>query len=442
MPPEPSLTIRPGAGQWRMLVRRNDSPEAARFRRELGLPTDRAVIMTGHQAEFWHPGILAKYLAADAAAGAIGAAAWLVVDQDRAETTELRYPGREGGAGDGSALTLRTAVVGERGLAGVVDAAPGVRQGLEAVSSALARHAGGPTLARRVAAALGDLMAPLLSQPSPPTVFATGLCGAGLFSELVGRMKADPESCVRAYNAAVARHPTAGIRPLVLDDVQYRYELPLWHLPPGGPRAHVYAEMLDAVPVDRLAPKALFMTGLMRLAGCDLFIHGTGGGGGDEGHEGYDAVTQDWLTHWLSILPEALAPIATVTATVYLPLDTPPPPTAGEVARARWMAHSARHNPGCVGDGEGEERKRALVAAIDAADSADRARLFRGLHEFLEGYRGRHAAELGALDRLAAAAAARAGEPDLRTVRTWPFALYPAGVLGGLRDRIAAEFGS
>ena len=34
------------------------------------------------------------------------------------------------------------------------------------------------------------------------------------------------------------------------------------------------------------------MTGLMRLAGCDLFIHGTGGGA-------YDLVTEEWLGSWM-----------------------------------------------------------------------------------------------------------------------------------------------
>ncbi len=40
--------------------------------------------MTGHQSGFWHPGILSKYIAADAVASAIdGASAAVVVDHDR-----------------------------------------------------------------------------------------------------------------------------------------------------------------------------------------------------------------------------------------------------------------------------------------------------------------------------------------------------------------------
>lgn len=426
------LTIRPDPARWRALLRRNTTPRAAAFRQQLRLPTDRPIIMTGHQAEFWHPGILAKYLAADAAAATLRAApAWLVVDQDRADSTDLHYPTRDGRIGT---LTARAGAPTPQPPA---PPDPAAAPGLAAIGDALSRHADQPTLARRVSAALTDLLHPLLTHPSPSTIFATELSATTLFAELVARMRDDPESCVRAYNAAAAAHPTSGIRPLVHDDLQYRYELPLWHLPPGGPRARVYAEMLDTVPVRELAPKALFMTGLVRLAGCDLFIHGTGGGG-DGGHEGYDLVTEDWLSAWLSIPRADLAPIATVTATLYLHTDAPPPPTPAQVARALWTAHHARHTPGAIGDSEGDRRKRDLVAAIAAADGPERRRRYRQLHTFLDSYRARHADALARLDQAAAAAAARASDPDLRTVRTWPFPLYPDRDLKDLRARIAA----
>lgn len=431
--PDP-LTIRPDPARWRDLLRHNTTPAAATFRQQLRLPTDRPIIMTGHQAEFWHPGILAKYLAADAAAAALHASpAWLVVDQDRADSTDLHYPTRDGRI---ATLTARAGAPVPQ-LPSPPD--PAAAPGLAAIGDALARHADQPTLARRVSAAITDLLHPLLSQPGPPTVFATELSATSLFAQLVARMRDDPESCVRAYNAAAAAHPTSGIRPLVLDDVQYRYELPLWHLPPAGPRARVYAEMLDTVPTRELAPKALFMTGLVRLAGCDLFIHGTGGGG-DGGHEGYDLVTEDWLSAWLSIPRADLAPIVTVTATLYLRTDAPPPPTHAQVARALWTAHHARHNPGSIGEAEADRRKRDLVAAIAADHGPERRRHYRQLHAFLDRYRGQRRDELAHLDRTAAAAAARASDPDLRTVRTWPFPLYPGRDLTDLRARIAAAF--
>ena len=46
------------------LLSHNDSAEARAFREQLGLPTDRPIVMSGHQAQIWHPGILSKYLAA------------------------------------------------------------------------------------------------------------------------------------------------------------------------------------------------------------------------------------------------------------------------------------------------------------------------------------------------------------------------------------------
>src|SRR5205823_2691827 len=147
--------------------------------------------------------------------------------------------------------------------------------------------------------------------------------------------------------AAVAWHPTVGIRPLLADEVQDRWELPLWWLPPGREREHVYAEDLGRIPIAELAPKALMMTGLMRLAGCDLFIHGLGAAGLVEPGrvvEGYDVITGEWLAAWLG--PEAsIAPIVMVTASFLLPLLDRPLPTLHDSARATWLAHHARHDP-------------------------------------------------------------------------------------------------
>lgn len=440
-PAPESLTIRPAAADWRDLVHRNASPDAALIRRELGLATDRLIIMTGHQAEFWHPGILAKYLATDAASVALNAQpAWLVVDQDRAESANLRYPTRTNGR-----LSIGTATVRERSVSttnGSIEA--GIQQRRDAALAALQSHTSGP-LPRRIAATLADLMSPLLSLPAP-TLFATDLNRTTLFQSLVENMRRDPEACILAYNAAARLHPSAGIRPLIADDIQDRWELPLWHLPPGKPRTHVYAEM--TVPVSELAPKALFMTGLMRLAACDLFIHGTGGGGGggndDDSHDGYDLITEEWLERWLGVPRARLAPMAVVTATRYLPLSTEPPPSPADVARAIVKAHRARHSPELLGDHAGAIRKQALVHEIAAAPhhSHQRADLFREMHRILEAIRRAHASALDELDHTADQLKARLSERNIAFDRTWPFALYPQSTLRELRDRIYAEFNS
>src|SRR6185295_16354495 len=114
----------------------------------------------------------------------------------------------------------------------------------------------------------------------------------GVFSELLDRMRADRAACTLAYNRAVARHPSAHVRPLI--EEPGRTELPLWRMPDqqGRPRLPVFASDLPGLDPSRLAPRALLMTALVRLEACYLFIHGTGGGQ-------YDRITEAWLSGWL-----------------------------------------------------------------------------------------------------------------------------------------------
>ncbi len=437
-PPPESLTIRPPAAAWRSLVRHNTTPDAVLIRRELGLATDRPIIMTGHQAEFWHPGILAKYLAADAASIALNAQpAWLVVDQDRAESTTLRFPTQTN-----NQLTAATATITAQKVQAPPTTLADIQPHLQHLITTYQQQPAAP-LPQRIAATLAALMRPYLSEPAP-TLFATELWRTTLFQTLITKMQQDPEACITAYNAAARNHPSAGIRPLIADDIQDRWELPLWHLPPGKKRTHVYAEMLSSVPISELAPKALFMTGLMRLAACDLFIHGTGGGGagGEESHEGYDLITEEWLKQWLGAA--RLAPMAVVTATRYLPLSTQPPPSADQVARADAAAHRARHSPELLGDHAGEVRKQSLVHAIAAAPrhSHLRADTFHEMHRLLDTVRRTHASALEELDQAAEHLKARWAERDIVFNRTWPFALYPAESLHSLGSQIHNEFGN
>jgi hypothetical protein len=251
-------------------------------------------------------------------------------------------------------------------------------------------------------------------------------------------MAREPERCIGAYNAAAAAHASAHIRPLVADPVQDRWELPLWRLGTGGERHHVFAEDLPAIPLDRLAPKALLMTGLLRLAGCDLFIHGTGGGGVDEEHGGYDRITEDWLRAWLGADASGPAPVTVATATLTLPLDVAPPPSRADVAHAVWLAHHARHNPLALGDAAHEEQRCASLGRLNAAEPHERPRFFRELHEVLDRYRLSRASGLDELARAAATLRARLGDAAILADRTWAFPLYPREQLETLRDRVHA----
>lgn len=454
-----SLTIRPEPAVWRDHVARatTASPERRRFHEQLGLPTDRPLVLTGHQAEFWHPGILAKYLAADAAAAALGAhAAWLVVDQDLSEADSARYPARRN---DDRLVAARLDLASEAPLApdlpaaarppldvpelrfpdGAPPAAAYVRDGLERIAAALRDHAHAPNLGRQVAGALADLLEPLAGRA--PTIFATDLHRTDLFAELVDRMDREPERCIAAYNAAARAHPGAGIRPLHADDVNVRYELPLWRIEPGKPRRRVYAEDLPSIPREQLAPRALFMTGLLRLAGCDLFIHGTGGGGADETKGGYDAVTDDWLRAWLGRAD--LAPVTVVTATRLLPLDAEPIPTDDEIRRADWTAHHARHDPAILGDPAAAAEKRRLVERIRHLKyHGDPAPTYAAMHALLQRARAEHAPRLAELQRHADRLRARRHDAAVLADRTWPFPLYPRESLLTLRNEVRAAFGA
>lgn len=435
------LVVRPAGAAWGGLLHRNDSERARRFRRELGLPGERALIMTGHQAEFWHPGILAKYLAVDAGARRLGAdAAWITVDQDVRASVGVRYPARDA---EGQLVVRSEEYTAGGGRALVASphdrVEPFVAAGLRRIEEAMAGERG--ELARRVAGALKALMKPLLGEAREvASIFATELARTSLFREMVERMRREPERVCAAYNAAAARHPAAGIRPLLANDVQEMYELPLWHIT-GGERRRVYAEMLDGLRREELAPRALLMTALLRMAGCDLFVHGTGGGGEGEG-DGYDRVMEEWLAEWLGVGSEDLAPIAVVTATCRLPLEAEALPGGEEVGRAVWLAHHARHDPGVFGDLAPAEEKRKLAAAIAAAErgGAERAELFDRMQGMLEAYREERRGELAGLMERAERARRRAAEEGILMDRKWAFALYPEEVLERLRQRVESSF--
>lgn len=449
-------TLRPDPTSWAGLLRRHFAgigPPHRTLRVQLGLPTDRPIVMAGHQAVLWHPGILAKYLAADALARRVGgSAAWLVVDQDTDDPFAVRYPtrtadGRLGvattpsrGTGAGHVRAVPDAPIGQQ-RPGVID--PGdpsappaidcVRDGLARIAGALGAYAEETSGARQVAGALGDLLEPLI--PRSPTVFATGLAGTDLFAHLLSRMQEDPRACAYAYNGAVDRHPDAGLRPLVFDDANTRYELPLWRLEPGKPRRRVMADDVHGGRPTELAPKALLMTGLLRAGACDLFIHGTGG-------ELYDRATEDWLSAWA---PEmALCPGAVATATLHLPLLGPGTPTAPQIARARWLAHRARHDPGLLNDQAAGMHKRELVASISAQPrhSPERLRLYHAMHEGLGRAREMHAADLERLARDAERLTGLAADAAIAADRTWAFPLYPPEVLSRLRDAVRAAVGA
>ncbi len=452
-----SVTFDPPASGWRCRPL-PVAVEAVAFRGQLGLPTDRPIVMSGHQSAIWHAGIAAKVFALEAAAERFGAgSAWVVVDQDVGEAGRVAYPVRRRGA-DGQAPLARAAVemlpAEPRGLVTGRQAAgrarpveleqgvlPAAAVGLAAIAGALDRHAAAESRAMQVTRAALDLLRGSDRNPAgsardepraPVLVSALALAHTDLFARFIETMRRDPAGCVARYNEAVARHPEARLRAL-RSSSRAGAELPLWVITAGGTREPAHEADLSAysgVPVagsSVLAPRALTMTAMLRWGGCDLFIHGLGGG-----H--YDPVMEEWLATWLG--GRDLARAVVVSATRLMPLVEDPPPTPELVARARWAAHHARHNPA---SGEAIARKREMASAIRRASGPERSRLFRAMHEWLAEQRRSRAAELAGLEGRAAEVALHADLSAIVFDRTWAFPLLPESARESLRSEVRAR---
>jgi len=458
--------IVPDAQRWRSLA---DAParseQAVRFRRELGLATDRPIVMTGHQAELWHPGIMAKYFAGDEFATTHGwGVAWLVVDQDINAPGQIRYPVRHSAAAGGRTLHVETWPALASGTSGDVPTgrcpavmpsalptlesgetfgATGVHEGLRAIHAALTRHVGSTSAAEQVGRATAELLSSYLRAPAT-SIMSLAMNQTSVFADLVEKIRRDPEGCIRSYNVSVAALPNERVQTL------REGELPLWKVgqEPGSARRKVRSDEIATLAVERLAPRALLMTGLLRMVGCDLFIHGTGGGGGGRGgggggggvasetHAGYDRITERWLGEWLGA---KLAPSVVITATMRLRIAHDGP-SADELRRRQWTAHRAMHDPAVMGDSAAADQKRAFVDRIDRVrrEGGEATALYKQMHAFLQKVRATHADSLRDLEQAAAGAAERLGDAEIAADRTWAFPLYERSQIAELRAAVGA----
>ena len=300
---------------------------------------------------------------------------------------------------------------------------------------------------------------------APLTIAYTSKLGqTDAFVMLVNHLGRTAAQAIPQYNSAIAAHPAAG-RPLLADAKAGRYELPLWSIDPvSGLRKRLFATgtgggggtetAVSAGLPQQMAPRALLLTTLIRLLGCELFIHGTGGGSTlasaqhPAGLPGYDAAAELWARRWLG---EALAPTAVVTADLHLPLAGTltanlPASLAADlspraVAHARWVARSARFDPLAVSDRAAAAAKAAILAEIRAAPTrAERKAAFLRLHEHLTTYRARHADLFSRLDTHATTLAHAAAAAAITTDRTWPFPLHTPDTLAALWSSLRSSF--
>ncbi len=446
-------------------------------RSELGLPVDRTIIATGHQPTFWHPGILAKYIAVDSLAKReLGGVATLnvIVDQDVVEPGVLEIPLRRT---DGSLGTRQFdfAPASSKASRGVpaccgsafdpmepqidrLDLLPCVRDGVNRIWQALRRAWDQPTAAAQVGAALSDLMRECAEIEEIPARMASTLMSTSLARGLLGAMRDDPRRCAEAYNRAAASEPEARIAALLVRDDYV--ELPLWRvrddgLGNRGERIRAYDSDIEAAsetiasqskiqnPKSRitLLPRALFMTALIRLAVADLFIHGKGGAM-------YDRAMERWMRDWLGV---DVSPMAVVSATLRLPLMSENDLAlvqAGGIERESGRYRAMFHDPESSETGMGQWRgkgdrpgpiKRELLERVNRLlrNSAERRAAFAGMHQRLSEMRIERAAVIQPAMRHTDRLASLARDAAIANRRDWAFPLYPNELLQVLRRETA-----
>ncbi|MEM9346616.1 MAG: hypothetical protein AAGB26_08360 [Planctomycetota bacterium] len=450
MPDLPStrLHIDPPMDQWQVIPRNGRTT-----------PT----IATGHQPTLWHPGILAKDLAAIAVARHLdGSALHIVVDYDTLGPPILDLPAIDGSRlradryALGAPSSTMTRPANSLPAIDIDEAAHRLRQwsamhvpesvaaGLTLIADAYqeAGHSR-PNQAAQTTAVIDAMRRPLVGDLSIRNASTI------VTQHFVDRLLDSPVACATAYNRAALTYPEAGIRPLYVgrDSV----ELPLWAQHTSD-RTPVFADLGDSKPelftqgqdldisrpdaLQHLRPRAITLSAIMRSEHCDLFIHGTGGGV-------YDRVTERWWQDWTG---EGLAPKAVVSADVYLPFDVPVA-TRTEYEHAQWYAHHLPHNIDryiqASNEAEAaliEEKRRVLDQMNDDRDHRRRAKAFQRIHAINAELRQQHGAMHDAANQQAEEARIGIGNAAVAMRRDWCFALYPDQVLQDLADQIRSCF--
>lgn len=392
-------------------------------REELGL-TAEVICGTGHQAEWWHPGIVAKFAWAARRSQelGLGAPAWLIVDTDVRDPLAMRVPVREDGA-----LQARMLRIGARRAQGTVACAraaalpddcgavaarcepPCAADGLRAAWDAAARHADAGDAAEQVTLAQRDLL-PALG-PCGGMVRTSRMLACSLGRAIAERAATDPDACARAFNDAVALVPRVA-RPLAHANAGGT-ELPFWTDAGDGTRRAVTAASLrdalrDGAP---LWPRAFLTSALARTVLCDRFVHGLGG-------EVYERATEAFARAFLGA---ELPPFDVATATVRLPFapEAGPAPLTEAERRQRWFDPDAQGPAPSAAKHAHLERLASL-----ARGSAERRDAWRAMHADLSAARARRHDEFHALAQRASADRARAAEAALRNDRTWAAVLH------------------
>ena len=376
----------------------------AESRAALGLPADRFVVMTGHQAGIWHAGIAEKFIVgARLAAERGGVLVHVVVDHDLNDASLVAFPAlvqgklarlaleRSPRIGTGAPNALRKPVRTMRPER-AHEVPAGIEQAIAAIERAIASERTRENLALQMAHAANALLSPRARVDH--TIAATALAAL----PFAQAMRAHFPSLRASYNDAVRGER---IGPLG------ECELPFWKLD----RARMSRmPLLEGDSAGLIAPRALTLTAIARLLLCDIFIHGTGGAR-------YDLAMERWIGAALGEdARTALAPMQVATATRHAPLGefVPPFDPGATPAALRALEQDPFGDEGAT--------KRALLARITGSRAQKRAAFVAMRRRVVEA-RAARAAETDALRARIAANREAIAAHALATDRTWPFPL-------------------
>jgi hypothetical protein len=401
-------------GKLRALARREAIERARDFSARIGVAigevSDEPALLavTGHQPEFYHPGVWIKDFLLQRFADETGAAALdLVVDSDGFDALEIHAP----------CLKPEVRVCRAYLAVGTTDGCYGCTPVPSAEDIETFCEAGSEHLATLTAPAIGHHFArfcrclrdavPTAANVAELVTFArrryeaaagtdylevpvSSMSRSRAFATFVAHIALDATAFADAYNAALGayRERTAtrnAAQPFPdLELSGELVELPFWHLAGGRrtlwartgerPALLVGGEVacdLSRDPAEAvelllssgvaLAPKALALTLYTRALVADLFIHGVGGGR-------YDQVTDDVFRRYLGVEPP---PFVVASMTMYLPLGAHE--VKDEEIEALSMAlNRLRHNPDQMLDEvefeAGEERAHAAALAREKGE--------------------------------------------------------------------------
>ncbi len=375
----------------------------AESRAVLGLPADRFVVMTGHQAGIWHAGIAEKFLVgARMAAEREGVLVHVVVDHDLNDASLVAFPSLV--AGKLTRLWLERSPRGTRANVPNVLRKPirtmrpershevprDLEPALNLIEHAIAAERGRDNLAMQMAHAANTLLASHARVDL--TVAATTIAELPFAAAMRGHFA----NMRQAYNEAVMSERIGTLS---------EQELPFWKLDRASMSR---APLFDGEPTERIAPRALALTAIARLTLCDVFIHGTGGGR-------YDHAMERWIGEALGEdVRAALAPMLVVTATKYAPLARFVP--AFDTTATPDALRALEQDP----FGDAGVTKSALRARI-AGTRAEKRAAFVAMRRAIVEARAAHASKLDDLRTRIAANREAIATHALATDRTWPF---------------------